>query len=132
MNARTMLLVGAALILAPALGCFGSGTARYVPSEDASRKALEAALDSWKAGRAPGPVPGSSPAVSVVDSRRKPKQLLESYEIVKEENQEGHTFYSVKLTLKNPRAEEVARFVVVGRDPLWVYREDDYQTGAGM
>jgi hypothetical protein len=124
--------VAAVLFLVTALGCPGPGTGRYIPSEDTSRKALETALDGWKNGQVPGTVLGSGPGVTLVDSKRKPKQQLDKYEILKEENQEGHVFYSVKLTLKNPRGEEVTRFVVVGRDPLWVYREEDFKSGAGM
>jgi hypothetical protein len=114
------------------MGCTGPGTGQYVPSEGVSRKAVETALEAWKNGQAPGVVVGSSPSVSVVDSRRKAKQQLEKYEIVKEEKQDERTFYSVKLTLKNPRADETVRFVVVGKDPLWVYREEDFKSGAGM
>jgi hypothetical protein len=132
LNARIVLRIAAILVLGSALGCFGSETGRYVPSPVASRQALETALGAWQKGQAVGLVPGTSPAVSVVDSKRKARQQLEKYEIVKEESQDGNTFFSVKLTLKNPNAEEVARFVVVGRDPLWVYREEDFKSGPGM
>jgi hypothetical protein len=122
----------AAWLLVVAMGCTGPGTGQYVPSEAVSRRAIETALEAWKNGQAPGLVVGSTPPVSVVDSRRKAKQQLERYEIVKEEKQDERTFYSVKLTLKNPRADETVRFVVVGKDPLWVYREEDFKSGAGM
>ena len=45
---------------------------------------------------------------------------------------DGQTFYSVKLTLKSPPREQVVRYVVVGRDPLWVYSEDDLKSNKGM
>jgi hypothetical protein len=140
-NARTAAAAaGAILTLAAALGCSGQGTGHYVPPEPASRKALESALDAWKDGKLSagkggepaGKVPDSSPSVFFVDSRRKRAQQLENYEVVKEESEGGNTFFSVKLTLKGPRAEEVVRYVVVGVDPLWVYREEDFKSGAGM
>jgi hypothetical protein len=33
----------------------------------------------------------------------------------------------VRLHLDNPAAEERAKFVVFGIDPLWVYRQEDYE-----
>ena len=59
-------------------------------------------------------------------------QKISRYEIVSEEPQDGLTFFSVRLTPKGRGAAKVVRYVVVGRDPLWVYREDDYKTKAGM
>jgi hypothetical protein len=72
--------------------------------------------------------------VHVVDSKWQAGQKLARYEIVKDEpGENGTTFYSVRLTLQSPAKEEVARYVVVGRDPLWVYREEDFtQQTKGM
>jgi hypothetical protein len=68
----------------------------------------------------------------VADPRWLAGQKLNAYEIVKEENQDGHTFYSVKLKLKSQAREQMVRYVVVGKDPLWVMTEDDFKGKAGM
>jgi hypothetical protein len=123
----------AALCLAAAAGCSRSYD-RYIPSEDAARKALEAALDAWKGGQAkPGPVEGTSPPVQAVDSRWQAGQRLTGYEILEEEpSTGGPRVFSVRLTMPAPAAPATVRYYVVGRDPLWVYREDDYKLPAGM
>jgi hypothetical protein len=114
-------------------GCSGSGsTERFVPKSDNARKALVAALDGWQAGHPVGAVPGASaPAVTLVDTKRPRGQKLASYEIVKEESdQQGHRVFTVRLTFGQGAPQEV-RFYVFGIDPLWVYREDDYNRLAG-
>ena len=36
------------VVLGACAGCTGRGTARYIPSEDKARQALEAALNAWR------------------------------------------------------------------------------------
>ena len=38
--------------------------------------------------------------------------------------------FVVKLRLEQPREEQTARFIVLGQDPLWVFREEDYEMAA--
>jgi hypothetical protein len=125
---RVCLLVG---LLATA-GCGSGGNERYIPPEQTSRQALETALTAWQNGKPPGPVADGKPAIQAVDSKWQAGQKLGKWEIVGEEAGSGPTFFSVRLTLKGSPKQQVVRYVVVGRDPLWVYREDDYKTGAGM
>jgi hypothetical protein len=130
-----VLAAGVGLLLACSSGCgWDRGYNRYVPPEEAARQALERALTAWQKGRSPGQVDDGPPAVQVVDSRWQAGQKLNRYEIVKEEpGDNGTTFYSVRLTLQCPAQEQVVRYVVVGRDPLWVYREEDFtQQTKGM
>jgi hypothetical protein len=112
-------------------GC-SPGTGRYIPPEQASRQALEAALTAWQNGRPPGEVASGPPAVRVVDSKWTAGQKISKFEILDEDSKQGPTFFSVRLTPKGAGKEQVVRYVVIGRDPLWVYREDDYKTSAGM
>ena len=123
-----------ALLLACSAGCADRSYSRYVPPEGSSRKALEAALTAWQKGEAPGQVDSGPPVVQAVDSKWQAGQKLAGYEIVKDEpGENGTTFYSVRLTLKSPAKQVMARYVVVGRDPLYVYREEDFsQQPKGM
>ena len=124
-TSRVYWLALAALLM----GCGrGDPYARYVPSEDSAESALKAGLEAWKAGAATGPVADTAkPEVIVVDSWREPKQNLESYQILGEVPGNTPRCYAVRLNLGNPEAEQRVRFVIVGIDPLWVFRYEDFQ-----
>jgi hypothetical protein len=129
---RLLALTGALLLLA---GCSPGGKVEdFTPAADNARKALVAALDHWKAGNKPGTVPGTSPAVEVLDSKWKAGQKITAYEILGEDPAgPGSRTFKVRLTPAQGAPAEV-RYVVVGIDPLWVYRDEDYKkmSGAGM
>lgn len=122
------------LCLVCAAGCGTKATFdRYVPAEDKARAALEAALNSWQSGQAPGRLTATQPPVEIQDMKWKSGQKLGSFEILSHEpNQGGPQWFSVKLVLKKPAGEQVVRYCVLGNDPLWVYREEDYNKLSGM
>jgi hypothetical protein len=125
-------VIGALVLLS---GCGGGSTARYVPAEQTSRQALEAALTAWQNGQKPDEVTAGPPAVRVVDSWWSAGAKLSQFQILGEETGDGPTFFSVHLVVKgkSKTTERTVRYVVVGRDPLWVYREEDFKTQtAGM
>ena len=35
--------------------------------------------------------------------------------------------FAVRLSLENPPEVQVVRYLVVGNDPLWVFRQEDYE-----
>lgn len=109
-------------------GCnSASDPARFVPATEAAHEALRQALEDWKAGHPAGPVPGTkAPAVHVVDAGRKPGQVLAGFRILGDTPGPTGKTFAVQLTLRNPDLEERARYVVVGVDPLWVFRQEDY------
>lgn len=129
---RVMTLIVGTLLLA---GCSPGGKVEdFTPPADNARKALEAALGHWKAGNKPGTIPGTAPAVEVVDQKWKGGQKLTAYEILGEEpGGGGPRTFKVRLTLSQGPPVEV-RYIVVGIDPLWVYRDEDFKkaSGAGM
>jgi hypothetical protein len=113
------------ILLLLVTGC-DEPTAKFVPSVVDSRAALSAAMTAWKSGSPPGPVPDISPAVHLTDSHRKQGQILEDFEILGEVPGNAPRCFAVRLKLANPSADERARFVVFGIDPLWVFRHEDY------
>jgi hypothetical protein len=129
---RVLALTAGLLLLA---GCSPGGKVEdFTPPADNARKALEAALNHWQAGNKPGTVPGTSPTVEVLDSKWKAGQKITAYEVLGEEPAgPGPRTFKVRLTVANGPPLEV-RYVVVGIDPLWVYRDEDYKkvSGAGM
>jgi hypothetical protein len=108
-------------------GCGGSsGVERYIPAEATARKALETALEAWRSGKPAGAVENTSPVVFVTDTHRPPRQTLKSFEILGEVPGNAPRCFAVKLQFSQTDAEERARYVIVGIDPLWVYRQEDY------
>jgi hypothetical protein len=127
------VLAGLILVVAVA-GCGGSKGAfdRYIPARDTARQALQTALDTWVSDGKPGTLTGASATIEVVDSKWKGGQKLAGYEILQQEPGEGPPRFSVRLKLKPSSHDDVVRYVVLGRDPLWVYREEDYNRLSGM
>jgi hypothetical protein len=99
---------------------------RFVPEPAGARSAVEAALTDWQNGRPPGEVNGTSPQVQIVDTHRRAEQRLERFEILGEVGGDAGRCFSVRLVLENPTEELKVRFIVVGVNPLWVFREEDF------
>jgi hypothetical protein len=119
------------LLCASLCGCEGKTDARVTPKETA-RKSLEAALTSWQNGQEAGEIQTVSPPVQVVDSVWAKGRKLASYEILGEESDEyGVRWFSVRLNLADPEASEDVRYVVKGRSPVWVYRQEDHERSRG-
>jgi hypothetical protein len=118
-----------AAVIVFALGALaGCGTPTYdaTPSADNARAGLDRALSAWKAGGKPGDLEGKSPVVHAVDSVWQTGRKLESFTIVSDEAGQPDRRFLVKLTYAPPAKEEEVHYVVVGKDPLWVYRDEDY------
>lgn len=118
-------LVAGALLGA---GCESSAQPRLVPSDEAAQSALASALTAWQNGKAPPcPVQDAAPAIQLVDTHYKPGQRLAAFKVLGPTTGDAHRCYAVRLTFDNPREEVRARFVVLGLDPLWVMRYQDYE-----
>jgi hypothetical protein len=98
----------------------------FVPAPELSRAALEAVLSDWQAGLPPGQIDRLPVTVQVVDQHRKEGQELEEFEILGEAPGSAPCCFAVRLKLRRPEAEEKVRYVVVGINPLWVFRQEDY------
>jgi hypothetical protein len=130
-RSRFLRALALGALLTASTGC-EIETARYAPSMDVARKSLEAALTSWREGRPSGSIEGSSPPVQVVDSSWRSGEKLESFLVLGEEDVDGRKEFSVRLTMKEPRGTKEARYVVHGRDPIWVYRGEDFARAIDM
>lgn len=120
---RLMAIAGFTLLP----GCWKARTdVAFIPSLSQSEGALQSVLEAWKAGQPSGPVAGTSPMVHVTDSSRLPGQVLEDYQILGEVPGNAPRCLAVRLKLSNPPEEKRERFVIVGIDPLWVFRQADY------
>jgi hypothetical protein len=114
-------------------GCSNTGTTeKFIPSEIQAREALEAALQAWVDGKRPGEIEGAPMPVQAADSQWQAGKKLVAFQIVDQEPNEGPPLFSVCLTMQGNGQPMVVRYYVVGKDPLWVYREDDYKASKGM
>ena len=102
-----------------------------LPGTDKARAALEKALTAWKDGQKIGKIQEDSHSIEVVDRVWQKGSKLASFEILQPEDKPGPRWFSVKLTLKDSRPQQV-HYAVVGLDPLWVYREEDYNQACGL
>lgn len=118
------LLLSSLLAICFAAGCSSGKVAQYTPKEDRAQEALTAVLQAWQTDKPSAEMDGAT--IRVADSQRRKGQKLRSYEILGELPADAGRRYQVKLVLDNPAAETKAQYVVVGIDPLWVFRQEDY------
>jgi hypothetical protein len=122
---RLFGLVLTGLLVALPAGC-GTGNAQFTPRGDEARVALETALSAWRDGQ-PCDRVQATPPVRVIDSNWRDGQQIEKYEILREDDgQDGTKLFSVRLSSKKPKGEQEIVYVVHGRDPIWIYSEEDY------
>ncbi|HZW29125.1 MAG TPA: hypothetical protein VFF52_00355 [Isosphaeraceae bacterium] len=131
LRSRLDILVYGLLLAAGPTGCDGrndEGTSPgYLPGWAEARQALESALAAWR--DAPSPLPASfdSPAVTFVDRRRRPGQRLLSFEVLGWSEVENARQFTVRLRLENEVEPRLVRYNVLGRNPVWVFRLEDYE-----
>jgi len=122
---RGVGLVIASLSVGLLPGC-GSGHARYTPTTTEARSSLEAALTAWREGK-PITSIDVTPPVHVIDSAWQGGQQIESFTIGDEQDVgDGTKQFAVKLVTKPKGSALEVKFVVHGRDPVYVFREEDY------
>ena len=109
-----------------ALGC-RDRSASFTPSVSVAENAVRRALDAWKADLPPGEVPNTQPAIQMIDAGRKPGQTLSGYRILGETHGPSGRTFAVVLQLAHPAEEVKTQYIVVGIDPLWVFRQEDYE-----
>ncbi len=107
-------------------GCTNRAS-KFVPAPQVAQRALADALDAWQAGQPSGPVDKTSPLVHVTDNLRKSNQRLVAYKILGEKPTNHGRAFIVQLDLESPSENLKAEYIVVGIDPLWVFRREDYE-----
>ena len=111
-------------------GCGGTFERSFIPDQMLAEDCLKASLDAWKAGKKHGEVESTNPVIQVVDSKWRSGAKLQEYEILEELPSDGPKKFRVRLTLEKAPAPEETNYLVVGKDPMWVYREKDYLTAS--
>jgi hypothetical protein len=120
------------ILIATGFMLVGSGCSRtqrgedFVPREEAAQQAVGAYLRSWSNGSTSQSVPDTNPPVLVSDELRRDGRVLKTFAILGPVPADAPVCFAVQLSLDNPPEERRERYVVVGIDPLWVWRYDDY------
>lgn len=126
--------LAAVLALAVSSGCGGS-TSAYIPNAATARDVLDSALSTWaKGGKADGLSIGET-AVHFVDGRWAAGEELESFRILDDEPAAGaetEKRFSVALKMKKPPGDQRVEYVAVGRSPMWIFRDSDYEKQVSM
>ena len=131
---HTKYLLGLGLLAVALSGCRGANRSEFdvLPGADKARGALEKALTAWKNGEPCGKIQADSPAIQVVDKVWQAGGKLAAFEILKAEDKPGPRWFSVKLTLVGSAEPQEVAYAVLGIDPLWVFREEDFKKTSGM
>jgi hypothetical protein len=117
----------ALVLVSPITGCGGSSNARFAPDADVARASLETALGAWRDGKPCEPIDGTPP-IRVADTAWQSGEKIESFQIADEVTEnDGVKEFKVKLTLKKAGKVEDVRYMVNGRDPVWIFSETDYK-----
>jgi hypothetical protein len=125
MSSRILPLI----VLAALPGC-GRGSAP-LPSSGAARGALQAALDTWKAGKTPTALDAATPRVEVVDFEWRAGKALTDYSLGDDAPGQGTKTFSARLTLKGQPPKDVT-YMVLGVDPILIYRDADFTRAMNM
>jgi hypothetical protein len=125
-----LALMAASLLVSLLTGC-GASSARFKPTSDEARSSLEAALTAWRDGKPYGSVV-ATPPIQVGDSAWQAGDQVESFEIGEELDDDGTKQFVVAFKMKKPPGDQSVRYYVHGRDPVWIYREDDYKRMLNM
>ena len=132
MNRRSLLLtLCCCSVIEVISGCGGNSRERYLPASTSARSAVQTALDTWKSGAAYGPITTSKPTINVFDARWREGKKLESFQIVEEIKNAEQPQFKVTLKLAGEPAES-STYLVIGIDPLQVFRDVDYKQAQSM
>ena len=96
-------------------------------SNELGKNALSRALEEWRAGKPAGEIASTKPVIHITDNNRNPKQSLEEFKILGETPGRSGRTYAVELSLKHPDEHIKTEYIVVGIDPLWVFRREDFE-----
>jgi len=123
--------VGLAWLAVWLAGCGGNSDESYVPGSSSAQEALQLALEAWKSGQPADPV-GKSPSgatIRAIDMDWAAGRRLSAFEILQElppAAEAGPRQFVVQLTLDGMPQPIEATYLVVGIDPLQVFRDKDY------
>lgn len=84
-------------------------------------------MQAWQSGQSAGDIAGSKPSIHVTDNHRDREKKLDQFKILGETPGRVGRTYAVELILSDSNEKIKTEYIVVGIDPLWVFRREDYE-----
>lgn len=108
-------------------GCSSSNddAERFTPASDLARRALEAILTERTTGESSPGLRAGLPGLHVIDTHQKPEEKLSEFQILGERPSDTGRMFVVELTFQGVEKPQKVHFIVVGIDPLLIFREED-------
>ncbi len=129
MNRRRIL--GSLPLVIALAGCGGGGPAP-LPSVADARQALQTALDAWKAGKPAASLQAEGAKIEATDFEWKAGKALIDYAVRGESTGEGTQTFDVTLTLKGDPGPKEVKYMILGMDPVHIYRDEDFTRAMNM
>jgi hypothetical protein len=104
-----------------------AATPAFVPSWTEARQGLESALSTWRDAPSPSRASFDIRGVQFVDKQRKPDQRLLSFQILGQMDSENARQFTVRLNLEGDESPQLVKYNVLGRQPVWIFRLEDYE-----
>jgi hypothetical protein len=104
-----------------------AATPAFVPSWAEARQGLESALSTWRDALSPSRALLDIRGVQFVDKQRKPDQRLLSFQILGQADSESARQFTVRLNLEGDESPQLVKYNVLGRQPVWIFRLEDYE-----
>jgi hypothetical protein len=91
-----------------------------------ARQAVESAMEEWRADPLADTTSATRQTMIFVDQQRGPGQQLREYAILGATEVDNCRRFVVRLALAKPDESMLAAYYVFGKDPIWVYRSEDF------
>ena len=103
-----------------------AATPAFVPSWAEARQGLESALSTWRDAPSPSRASFDIQGVQFVDKQRKPDQRLLSFQVLGQTDSENARQFTVRLNLEGEDTPQLVKYNLMGRQPVWIFRLEDY------
>ncbi len=118
------------LVVLSLAGC-GGGSAP-LPSADAARQALSRSLETWKAGQPATSLAEKQPPIEFVDFEWKAGKVLVEYNLGADSSGQGTHSVAASIKLKGEATAKDVKYMILGTDPVHIYRDEDYNRAMNM
>ena len=97
-----------------------------LPDLRVAHRAVESALEEWRASPQTDTRSPTRRSLIFVDQQRRPDQRLREFAILGATEVDNCRRFVVRLSLAGPDESMLAAYYVFGKDPIWVYRAEDF------
>ena len=131
-DSRPIRRVGWFIGVLAVIVCAGCGTRQpdaprsLLPDPQIARRALEDALEEWRASPSTDTTSASRKSMIFVDQQRRPGQKLREFAVLGDSVVDNCRRYVVRLSLAEPDESLLAAYYVFDKQPIWVYRAEDF------